>query len=378
MKTEDRINTPANIVTIIRICLIPLFLAILLAPWPSWFGLDFVGNHEKAIIATIVFVVISATDWVDGYLARSRKEVTTFGKFMDPLADKMLVITALLSLIELDVLPAWPVIIIIAREFIVSGIRMLAANKGVVIAASWFGKAKTATQIIAVVLFLLKEGVTIYDASDVMLNPLYITAWTVMIISLILTVVSMIDYIKAFKKILEGSKDEKNGLNNIDQEISVAAKNLIEELEKKNLSVITAESLTGGMISCALTSIPGSSSVVLGGISSYAYELKSQALGVDLNYLNENGAVNETTAKAMVIGASKFCDASCCVSVTGIAGPTGEENGNPVGTVFIGIYLRSSDEVYVDKFIFSGNREDVRKKTTLKAIKLLTQKIVAS
>ena len=119
---ESRINTPANIVTIARVCLIPVFVVALLCPWPEWLGLsEVINNHAKAIVATVIFIVISLTDWVDGYLARSRNEVTIFGKFMDPLADKMLVIAALLALIELKILPSWPVMIIIAREFIVAG-----------------------------------------------------------------------------------------------------------------------------------------------------------------------------------------------------------------------------------------------------------------
>ena len=322
----------------------------------------------------MVFVIISATDWVDGYLARSRSEVTTFGKFMDPLADKMLVIAALLSLIELDVLPAWPVIIIIAREFIVSGIRMLAANRGVVIAASWFGKAKTATQIVAVVLFLLKEGVSIYSSTEVMLNPLYLSAWAAMIVSLILTVVSMVDYVKAFKEILNSSLGEYD----LNAEIENASKELIDELKSRNLKVITAESLTGGMISCALTSVAGSSAVVLGGISSYAYELKGEALGVDIDYLNEFGAVNEATAEAMAKGALKYCCADAAISVTGIAGPGGAEPGKPVGTVFIGVALKAQNSAIVKRFVFDGDRENVRKKTTLNSIILLKNQIVAS
>ena len=366
-KQEDRINTPANIVTICRVCLIPLFVVALLTPWPAWFGVDaIVGNHEKAIVATILFVIISATDFIDGYLARSRNEITTFGKFMDPLADKMLVIAALLALIELKIIPSWPVIIIIAREFIVSGIRMLAANRGVVIAASWWGKAKTTFQIIAIVLFLLKEGVSSLDSAAVFTDPLYLLAWGTMLVALVLTVVSMFDYINGFIKMM--SSEETASID--DQLLSKAAE-LIEVLKAKNLKVITAESLTGGMISETLTAIPGSSEVVLGGVASYAYELKRDALGVDYENLCTNGAVNSETATQMVQGALNLSIANVAVAVTGIAGPGGEEEGKPVGTVYFGVTTDHFDTPKTNRHNFTGNRESVRKQTTLCALEEL-------
>jgi CDP-diacylglycerol--glycerol-3-phosphate 3-phosphatidyltransferase len=126
----DKLMTPANIVTLIRICLVPVFVLAIVSPWPLWMGLPDITTEAKRLIAAGIFILISCTDWLDGYLARSRGEVTDFGKFMDPLADKILVAAALIALVELAVLPGWPVLIILAREFIVSGIRMVAASKG--------------------------------------------------------------------------------------------------------------------------------------------------------------------------------------------------------------------------------------------------------
>lgn len=367
---EDKIKTPANIITICRVCLIPVFVAALLSPWPLLFGLDnFIGNHEKAIIATVLFVLISLTDFVDGYLARSRNEVTTFGKFMDPLADKMLVIAALLALIELNVLPSWPVIIIIAREFIVSGIRMLAASKGTVIAASWYGKFKTTFQILAIILFLLKEGMSPATTQEIWLDPLYVVAWAVMIIALVLTIISMLDYINGFVKMLKGETSAEAQF--IEDEISKQTNMLLEQLKKKNLKVITAESLTGGLISAALTSIAGSSEVVVGGVSSYAYELKRDALNVDYESLIKNGAVNAETAAQMAKGVLKLSIANISVSVTGIAGPGGEEPGKPVGTVFMGIATDKCNTPKTFELHFDGNRNEVREQTVLEAIKHL-------
>lgn len=372
-KPEDRLNTPANIVTIIRVCLIPVFVVALLSPWPALFGLgDAFSNHEKAIVATVIFVVISLTDFLDGYLARSRNEITTFGKFMDPLADKMLVIAALLVLVELDILPSWPVIIIIAREFIVSGIRMLAANQGVVIAASWYGKFKTTFQIIAIILFLLKEGVSSTEATGVLADPLYLIAWTVMVIALVLTIVSMIDYINGFIKMLNSNEaDEQKDEPDLKEKLKTDSKNFLELLKDKHLKIITAESLTGGLISAFLTSIPGSSEVVVGGVSSYAYELKRDALKVDYDNLLKNGAVNGETASQMVKGALDLSVANVAVAVTGIAGPDGEEPGKPVGTVFMGIMTDKMEVPDIFELHFTGNRDEIRLQTVQAALEIL-------
>ena len=205
----DKLWTPANIVTLIRICLVPVFVLAILSPWPEWVGLPGITMEAKCVIAAGIFILISCTDWIDGYLARSRGEVTDFGKFMDPLADKILVTAALIALVELAVLPGWPVLIILAREFIVSGIRMVAASKGTVIAASWYGKAKTVFQIIAIVLFLLKDSLTFTTTAGAFTNPMFVLSWTVMVIALILTVMSMLDYLVKARHLLKGSAGAK-------------------------------------------------------------------------------------------------------------------------------------------------------------------------
>lgn len=198
----EKIWTLPNVITMARILLVPLFVVILLSPWPEWFGLtEVVDDYTKAIIATGAFICISCTDWIDGYLARKRNQVSDFGKFMDPLADKILVASALLALVELQTIPAWPVIIILAREFIVSGARMLASGKNVVIAASWYGKVKTVLQIAAIVLFLVKAPDTPSSVVDAATDPLFVTAWIVMIAALVMTVVSMMDYLSKCREL---------------------------------------------------------------------------------------------------------------------------------------------------------------------------------
>ena len=135
-------NTP-NKLTIARMIIVPFLVIFLLTGW---------GGEANRYISLTLFVVASVTDWFDGYLARKNNLVTNFGKFMDPLADKLLVCSAMICMIDLKRLPAWFVIIIIAREFIISGFRLIAAENGIVIAANYWGKFKTASQMIMIIL----------------------------------------------------------------------------------------------------------------------------------------------------------------------------------------------------------------------------------
>ena len=198
---KEEIFTPANIVTMIRIILIPVFVVVLLSPLPKWIpGYGFLGIIQPWI-AAIVFAVLAATDGIDGYLARSRNQVTDFGKFIDPLADKILVCAALLALIELDSLPSWIALIILAREFIVSGLRMLAASKGLVVAAAWPGKVKTVLQILAIICFIVKNSFFVQVKSGWFATAFFYFSWTLMIAAVIMTIISMLDYFWKTKEI---------------------------------------------------------------------------------------------------------------------------------------------------------------------------------
>ncbi|MBD8048090.1 MAG: CDP-diacylglycerol--glycerol-3-phosphate 3-phosphatidyltransferase [Clostridium argentinense] len=177
----------ANKLTVIRILLVPIFLVLITLKTPL-----------GTIFATIVFVVASLTDKLDGYIARSRNQVTTFGKFMDPLADKLLVTSALVSLVELQVIPAWVAMIIIAREFAVSGLRTLAASEGVIIAASNWGKTKTVIQIIAIIAGLITLS---YDSYIIEI----ITSIS-MGLAVVITIISGIDYFYKNRKIIKMEK----------------------------------------------------------------------------------------------------------------------------------------------------------------------------
>ncbi|WP_042144702.1 CDP-diacylglycerol--glycerol-3-phosphate 3-phosphatidyltransferase [Paucisalibacillus sp. EB02] len=148
-------NIP-NRITVSRILLIPIFIIMMSIPfnWGEW---D-IGNSVLPVshfIAALIFIFASATDWIDGYYARKYNLVTNLGKFLDPLADKLLVSSALIILVEMGVAPAWVVIVIISREFAVTGLRLVAAGEGIVLAAGKMGKLKTATQMIAIASLLL-------------------------------------------------------------------------------------------------------------------------------------------------------------------------------------------------------------------------------
>ena len=174
-------NTP-NKLTVARMIIVPFLVVFLLTGW---------GGDANRYISLTLFVVASVTDWFDGYLARKNNLVTNFGKFMDPLADKLLVCSAMICMIELNRLPAWFVIIIIGREFIISGFRLIAAENGIVIAANYWGKFKTASQMIMIILLILH-----FDGIFVTLEQIFI--W----LSLALTVISLITYIWQNKSVL--------------------------------------------------------------------------------------------------------------------------------------------------------------------------------
>ena len=179
-------NLP-NKLTLFRVILIPFFVFFLLAPY-----FEVYGNY----IAVAIFIVASITDFLDGKIARKYHLVTNFGKFMDPLADKLLVSSALICLVALNKIPAWIVIVIIAREFIISGFRLVAADNGVVIAASYWGKFKTAFQMVTVIVLILNIP-----------GEVFAVIGTVLIyISLVLTVISLIDYIAKNKDVLKDQK----------------------------------------------------------------------------------------------------------------------------------------------------------------------------
>ncbi|MBQ9360651.1 MAG: CDP-diacylglycerol--glycerol-3-phosphate 3-phosphatidyltransferase [Lachnospiraceae bacterium] len=180
-------NLP-NKLTLFRVILIPFFVVILMT--------NCLGDASKWV-ALAIFIIASLTDLLDGKIARKYDLVTTFGKFADPLADKILVISAMICLVELGLLKSWIVIIIVAREFIISGFRIIAAEKNVVIAASYWGKFKTTFQMIMVIMLI----------ADIDHPAWKVTATVFTYIALVLTIVSLVDYIVKNKNVMI---DQKN------------------------------------------------------------------------------------------------------------------------------------------------------------------------
>ena len=207
----------ANKLTIFRIILVPIMVIFAYLP----LGGDVYGVTTAMIIMEVIFIIASITDKLDGYIARSRNQVTTFGKFLDPLADKILVLAAMVILVEKGLLPAWIPVIVLAREFIVSGFRLIVVEKGgKVIAASIWGKLKTVTQMVAIILVFVDKfnffnfmiantnkaeamasSIQIYMTSgEIFLN---VITSVIMLVSVVATIFSGYDYLKNGKDLFK-------------------------------------------------------------------------------------------------------------------------------------------------------------------------------
>lgn len=211
----------ANKLTVFRMILVPIFVVIAYLGQLGLISGEVLGISVTLLIMDVIFIIASITDKLDGYIARSRNQVTTFGKFLDPLADKILVLSALVMLVEYDKIPAWIPIIVLVREFLVSGYRLVAVEKGgKVIAASIWGKLKTVTQMIAIILvFVDKFNFCEFlrattNASEVlgssfliyMTTPEYIfniVTSVLLLISVIATIFSGWDYLKGGKDLFK-------------------------------------------------------------------------------------------------------------------------------------------------------------------------------
>lgn len=203
----------ANKLTIIRVILVPIFVIIgYLGTAFGVFSNEVLGLALYLLMMDGIFIIASITDKLDGYIARSRNQVTAFGKFLDPLADKILVLSALVMLVEFGKIPAWIPIIVLTREFLVSGYRLVAVQQsGAVIAASVWGKLKTVTQMIAIILIFVDK----YNFFDFAFNNVGMTTFAVvfnaitsilLFISVIATIFSGYDYLKGGKELFKNAK----------------------------------------------------------------------------------------------------------------------------------------------------------------------------
>ena len=197
MAGEKDIWTPANVVTCVRIAFIPVFMAVAMAAHGY-------ANAPFAVAAFLIYVTLSLTDKVDGYLARSRDEITDFGKFLDPIADKLLVFSALLLLLERGDVSVWVVFVILLREFLVSALRMVAASSGEVIAADGLGKAKTAVTMVSLCGYYLYYALSALGSTD-LAGMVWLISWTLMMAAVVLTVISGAQYFWNARHVVFGS-----------------------------------------------------------------------------------------------------------------------------------------------------------------------------
>lgn len=210
------LNLP-NALTLLRIFLVPLLVVVLLTPpWATaWVkesvqGVAYAGwlsglvdwlSEWREMVAVVIFLTAASTDWLDGFVARRRGQVTTLGQLLDPIADKLLTVSAFISLVELKIAPAWMVVVIVGREFVVNGMRSIAATRGVVIPASPWGKFKTGSQVVAIALLILTNSLERWASLG---NLGKIALWLVMLLAL----VSAADYLVRFAgKIQLGSRE---------------------------------------------------------------------------------------------------------------------------------------------------------------------------
>jgi len=209
-------NLP-NTLTLLRIFLVPLLVVVLLTPpwttawlkhelqettWLQWLvGLSQWLSTWREIVAVVIFLIAAATDWLDGFLARRRGQVTTLGKLLDPIADKVLTVSAFISLVELRLAPAWMIVVIVGREFAVSGMRSIAASRGLVIAASSWGKIKTVSQVVAITLLILTNTLDKWLPFG---NLGKAALWIVMIIA----IYSMYEYFVNFVKSVDLGREQ--------------------------------------------------------------------------------------------------------------------------------------------------------------------------
>ena len=343
-------NLP-NALTFSRILAIPVLLLLLVAPF-TW--------HDQ--LAAAVFLVFSATDSLDGTLARRRGQVTELGKFLDPLADKLFVLAALIELVQLGLLAAWVVVVIFGRELVITILRSVSAGQGHVISATPFGKTKTVTQIGAILLLILQRP---YPA-------LHLAAEFGIGITVAFTLISGLDYLWSFRHVLVRGSDSfamAAGGSSSSDPVNPLARKLGERLRDAGLTLSLAESCTGGLASALVTELPGSSSYFVGGVIIYSNVLKENLLGVPAGLLERHGAVSAEVVRAMAEGARQRLGSDYAAAITGISGPDADGTGKPVGLTFVGV--AGPEGTRVERFDFGGDRWENRRQAATEALKLI-------
>jgi nicotinamide-nucleotide amidase len=347
-------NIP-NALTLSRLVAIPPLMVLLLVRFPG---------HDQ--LAAALFIVFSLTDTLDGQLARRRGTVSDLGKFLDPLADKLFVLSVLIVLVQEGLVAAWVVVIIFSRELIITILRSVAAAQGRVIAAAPLGKTKTVMQMGAVTLLILQRPYPI-------VVPL---ADLVVAVAIIFTIWSGLDYLWRFRYLL-GPIDSSPAPERqpAAEGVDAAARELGELLRRQGLTVSVAESCTGGMVGSLITDQPGSSAYFLGGVIAYSNELKRVELGVSPALLKQVGAVSGEVATAMADGARSRFSSDLAVSVTCIAGPDADGTKKPVGLTYVAVASAAGTESH--EYRFEGDRWSNRRQAAEQALRLLAAEVRA-
>jgi len=351
------VNIP-NGLTLSRLAAIPLLMALLL--------IDFPGHDQ---IAAALFIVFSLTDTLDGQVARRRGTVSDFGKFLDPLADKLFVLSVLIVLVQEHLVAAWVVVVIFSRELIITILRSVASTQGRVIGAAPLGKTKTVMQMSAVTLLILQRPYPV-------LVPL---AEIAVGIAVVFTIWSGLDYVWRFRHLIrpfDGSRrpgrvGPSGGAPGSEESGDAPARELGDVLRKGGLTVSVAESCTGGMVGSLITDVPGSSAYFLGGVIAYSDDVKRDQLGVPAALLKRVGAVSSEVAKAMADGVRSRFGTDLAAGVTGIAGPDSDGSSKPVGLTYIAV--ASTRGTSSHEYRFTGDRWSNRRQAAIETLRLLTE-----
>ncbi|GAC1512079.1 MAG: hypothetical protein NVS1B3_15570 [Candidatus Dormibacteraceae bacterium] len=345
-------NIP-NVLTLSRLAAIAPLMVLLMVRFPG---------HDQ--LAAALFIVFSLTDILDGEIARRRRTVSDFGKFLDPLADKLFVLSVLIVLVQEGLVAGWIVVVIFSRELIITILRSVAAAQGRVISAAPLGKTKTVMQMIAVALLILQRP---YPAVVPM-------AYIAVGIAIVFTVWSGLDYLWRFRYLIlpvDTARAPSGGAPDPDEAADAAGRELGELLRREGLTVSVAESCTGGMVGSLITDHPGSSAYFLGGVIAYSDEVKRDQLGVSTAVLKRVGAVSTEVAKAMAEGARSRFGTDLAVGVTGIAGPDSDGSDKPVGLTYIAV--ASARGTAAREFRFSGGRASNRRQAAVQALRMLAE-----
>ena len=344
-------NLP-NALTLSRLAAIPLLMVLLIARF---------DGHDQ--IAAALFVLFSFTDTLDGQIARRRGMVSDLGKFLDPLADKLFVLSVLIVLVQEGLVAAWIVVVIFSRELLITILRSVGASQGRIISAAPMGKTKTMTQMAAVVLLILQRP---YPS----LVPF---AELAVGVAIIFTVGSGIDYMWRFRHVLwpnAAGTVSSEGLPEVGSQVDPLAKELGSLLVKSRFTVSVAESCTGGLLGSLITDQPGSSAYFVGGVIAYADEVKRAQLGVSADLLARHGAVSREVAIAMADGVRLRFATTLSASITGIAGPDAEGD-KPVGLTYIAV--ASPRGTTCSEYRFGGDRWANRRQAAGEALQLLIE-----